>query len=73
MARRAAHAREAVGQHATPQVFGELALDVTGQSATFGGGRGIVLTAFGRYFATKATAILDHVAAVLADSKRWSS
>jgi len=36
-------------------------------------GRGIVLTAFGRYFATKATAILDHVAAVLADSKRWPS
>jgi len=34
-------------------------------------GRGIVLTAFGRYFATEATAILDHVAAVLADSKRW--
>jgi LysR family glycine cleavage system transcriptional activator len=36
-------------------------------------GRGIVLTAFGRYFATKATAILDHVAAVVADSKRWPS
>jgi DNA-binding transcriptional LysR family regulator len=34
-------------------------------------GRGIVLTEFGRYFATKATAILDHVARVLADSKRW--
>ena len=34
-------------------------------------GRGIVLTEFGRYFATKAIAILDHVAAVLADSKRW--
>ena len=36
-------------------------------------GRGIVLTEFGRYFATKATAILDHVASVLADSKRWPS
>jgi DNA-binding transcriptional LysR family regulator len=36
-------------------------------------GRGIVLTAFGRYFATRATAILDHVAVVLADSKRWPS
>src|SRR5688572_9847748 len=36
-------------------------------------GRGIVLTEFGRYFATKATAILDHVASVLADSKRWQS
>jgi len=36
-------------------------------------GRGIVLTAFGRYFAARATAILDHVAAVLADSKRWPS
>lgn len=36
-------------------------------------GRGIVLTAFGRHFATKATAILDHVASVLADSKRWPS
>jgi hypothetical protein len=34
-------------------------------------GRGIVLTEFGRYFATKATAILDHVATVLADTKRW--
>lgn len=31
-------------------------------------GRGIVLTEFGRYFATKATAIFDHVASVLADS-----
>ena len=36
-------------------------------------GRGIVLTEFGRYFAAKASAILDHVAAVLADSKRWPS
>jgi DNA-binding transcriptional LysR family regulator len=36
-------------------------------------GRGIVLTEFGRYFATRATAILDHVASVLADSKRWPS
>ncbi len=34
-------------------------------------GRGIVLTSFGRYFAARATAILDHVASVLADSKRW--
>jgi hypothetical protein len=32
-----------------------------------------VLTEFGRYFATRATAILDHVASVLADSKRWPS
>ena len=38
MARRAAHAREAMGQHAAPQVFGELALDVTRQSATLGVG-----------------------------------
>lgn len=36
-------------------------------------GRGIVLTEFGRYFATKAAAILDHVARVLADSKGWPS
>ena len=36
-------------------------------------GRGIVLTAFGRYFAAQATAILDHVASVVADSKRWPS
>jgi hypothetical protein len=36
---RTAHAREAVGQHAAPQVFGDLSLDVTGQSATFGIGR----------------------------------
>lgn len=34
-------------------------------------GRGIVLTEFGRYFAAKASAILDHVASVLAESKRW--
>ena len=39
LARCAAHAREAVGQHAAPQGFGELALDVARQSATFGGGR----------------------------------
>jgi hypothetical protein len=32
-----------------------------------------VLTEFGRYFATKATEILDHVANVLADTKRWPS
>lgn len=36
-------------------------------------GRGIVLTEFGRYFATRATAILDHVACVLDDTRRWSS
>jgi LysR family transcriptional regulator, benzoate and cis,cis-muconate-responsive activator of ben and cat genes len=36
-------------------------------------GRGIVLTDFGRHFATRANAILDHVASVLADSKRWPS
>ena len=36
-------------------------------------GRGIVLTDFGRYFATEATAILAHVARVLDDSKRWPS
>lgn len=36
-------------------------------------GRGIVLTEFGRYFAARAAAILDHVAHVLADSKRWPS
>ena len=36
-------------------------------------GRGIALTAFGRYFAARATAILDHVASVLADSRRWPS
>jgi hypothetical protein len=30
-----------------------------------------LLTDFGRYFATRATAILDHVAGVLADSKHW--
>jgi DNA-binding transcriptional LysR family regulator len=36
-------------------------------------GRGIVLTEFGRHFATKAAAILDHVASVLADVKRWPS
>ena len=36
-------------------------------------GRGIVLTAFGHYFAARAKAILDHVASVLADSKRWPS
>lgn len=36
-------------------------------------GRGIVLTEFGRYFAARAAAILDHVASVLVDSKRWPS
>ncbi|HEY0254655.1 MAG TPA: LysR family transcriptional regulator [Kofleriaceae bacterium] len=36
-------------------------------------GRGIVLTEFGRFFATKASAILDHVATVLDDTKRWPS
>ncbi|MFT3700098.1 MAG: LysR family transcriptional regulator [Kofleriaceae bacterium] len=36
-------------------------------------GRGIVLTDFGRYFATKANAILAHVADVLDESKRWPS
>ncbi|HEY4177883.1 MAG TPA: LysR family transcriptional regulator [Kofleriaceae bacterium] len=36
-------------------------------------GRGIVLTEFGRFFAGQATAILNHVASVLVDSKRWSS
>ena len=34
-------------------------------------GRGIVLTEFGRYFATKAAGILEHVETVLADTKRW--
>jgi DNA-binding transcriptional LysR family regulator len=34
-------------------------------------GRGIVLTEFGRYFATRAAAILAHVESVIADSKRW--
>jgi hypothetical protein len=32
-----------------------------------------VLTEFGRYFATQASALLDHVASMLADSKRWPS
>jgi len=36
-------------------------------------GRGIALTAFGRYFAAKASAILAHVDRVIADSKRWPS
>lgn len=36
-------------------------------------GRGIALTDFGRYFASRATAILAHVDRVLADSKRWPS
>ena len=36
-------------------------------------GRGIVLTEFGRYFAAKATAILDHVDSVLAETRRWPS
>ena len=34
-------------------------------------GHGIVLTELGRYFAARARAILEHVAKVLADSKRW--
>lgn len=34
-------------------------------------GRGIALTAFGRYFAAQATALLAHAASVLAASKRW--
>lgn len=45
--------------------------DELGQPLLERRGRGIVLTDFGRYFATKATAILDHVATVLTDSKRW--
>jgi hypothetical protein len=32
-------------------------------------GRGIVPTEFGRYFAARATAILDHVESVIIDSK----
>lgn len=36
-------------------------------------GRGIALTEFGRYFAARATAILEHVAIVVADSKRWGA
>ena len=36
-------------------------------------GRGIVLTEFGRYFAAKATAILEHVDRVLADTRRWQA
>ena len=47
--------------------------DELGQPLFERAGRGIVLTAFGRYFATQASAILDHVANVLADSKTWSS
>ena len=31
----------------------------------------IVLTEFGRYFATKASQILEHVESVLADTKGW--
>ena len=42
-----------------------------GQSLFERRGRGIVLTEFGRYFATKATAILEHVDSVIADTKRW--
>jgi DNA-binding transcriptional LysR family regulator len=45
--------------------------DELGQSLFERRGRGIVLTEFGRYFAARAAAILDHVANVLADSKRW--
>jgi DNA-binding transcriptional LysR family regulator len=36
-------------------------------------GRGVVLTEFGRHFAARATQILDSVASVLAESKRWTS
>lgn len=36
-------------------------------------GRNIVLTDFGRFFATKAASILAHVDSVLADTKRWPS
>jgi DNA-binding transcriptional LysR family regulator len=36
-------------------------------------GRGIALTAFGRYFAAEAAAILAHVDTVVAASKRWPS
>jgi DNA-binding transcriptional LysR family regulator len=45
--------------------------DELGQPLFTRRGRGIVLTDFGRYFAAQATAILAHVATVLADSKRW--
>jgi hypothetical protein len=36
VARRAPHARKAVGKDAASQILGELALDVTGQPASFG-------------------------------------
>ncbi|HEX8107861.1 MAG TPA: hypothetical protein VF516_09020 [Kofleriaceae bacterium] len=36
----------------------------SGRSLFVRRGRGIVLTAFGRYFAAQATAILNHVASV---------
>ena len=45
--------------------------DELGQALFERRGRGIQLTEFGRYFATKASAILEHVASVVADSKRW--
>ena len=45
--------------------------DELGQSLFERRGRGIVLTEFGRYFATKASALLDHAESVLADCKRW--
>ena len=47
--------------------------DELGQPLFERSGRGIKLTEFGRYFAAKATAILDHVEDVLAASKRWPS
>lgn len=45
--------------------------DELGQPLFERSGRGIVLTAFGRYFAARASAILAHVATVVAESKRW--
>lgn len=47
--------------------------DELGQPLFHRRGRNIVLTDFGRYFAAQASAILAHVATVLADSKRWPS
>lgn len=45
--------------------------DELGQRLLERRGRGIVLTEFGRYFTIEATAILDHVAAVISESQRW--
>lgn len=45
--------------------------DELGQPLLERRGRGVVLTEFGRYFATQASALLDHAANVIADSKRW--